>query len=114
MGIDKFIETCKKIINNGGSCKDIFCSDCPFGKHNNGLDTSCADAGFSDRVLLAGEIDKILLKSEKKYLEEPNAGNKKIDKDRFTACHKEIVELLINDDCLDETKTIEILKKYFS
>lgn len=60
-------ETCKQIMLQGGSCKNIACNICPFDIDNSTCDCCCGDTYGTDEIL-AGCQDPKLKESAEEFI----------------------------------------------
>lgn len=64
----EYIESCKIIIEDNGTCKRVNCSDCPFFYNNTILVNKCGEL-YTTGSMSIGEHDIKLLQSAKDFLE---------------------------------------------
>ena len=64
---EEHIESCEKIINNSGSCKNILCLFCPF-ETGNSIDLTSCENKYRSHDADREYIDTVLTKSAREFL----------------------------------------------
>ena len=66
---EKHIETARKVVRSKGSCKNIYCDDCPFSSTNSTLNINVCGDLYSTGNNGIDDTDKKLLQSANDFLE---------------------------------------------
>ena len=66
---EKHIETARKVVRSKGSCKNIYCDDCPFSSTNSTLNINVCGDLYSTGKNGIDDTDKKLLQSANDFLE---------------------------------------------
>ena len=66
---DRHIETARKVVRSKGSCKNIYCDDCPFSSTNSTLNINVCGDLYSTGNNGIDDTDKKLLQSANDFLE---------------------------------------------
>ena len=64
---EEHIESCEKIINNSGSCKNILCLFCPF-ETGNSIDLTSCENKYRSHDADREYVDTVLTKSAREFL----------------------------------------------